>query len=107
LAEEFPDNIAHKGRLGTLAARRGDREGAMRISRELRDFDIQNNRRRGRKTIWRARIASLLGDKQDAYEFLKESLKQGLYYNYRFLREMDFEPLRDFKPFQELMKPKG
>jgi hypothetical protein len=105
--EEFPDTIAQLGRLGTLAARKGDRELAAQISRDIINFDIQNIRRRGRNTLWRARIASLLGDKQDAYELLKESLKQGQSYDYGLHREMDFEPLRDYKPFQELLKPKG
>jgi len=39
LAAEHPESITYKGRLGTLAARRGDRVEAMRIAEELRTLD--------------------------------------------------------------------
>ena len=55
----------------------------------------------------RARIASLLGEKERAVMLLQEAIAQGLIYGSYLLQEMDFEPLRNYQPFQELLKPKG
>ena len=104
LAQEYPDNIPYKGRLGTLAVRKGDREEAKRISEELKNIDRPYLR--GIHTWWRACIASLLGEKDLAVSLLKESLSEGQNYGVGLLRNMDFEPLRDDKTFQELLKPK-
>ena len=99
------DIITCKGYLATLAARRGDREKALQISEELKNLD--HPYLFGRHTQWRARIASLLGEKKEAFSLLRESLMQGRCYGLALLRDMDFEPLRDYKPFQDLLKPKG
>jgi len=104
LHKEFPDGIVYLGYLGSLAARRGDKEEAHRISILLENMDrpyIFNAH-----TFWRARIASLLGDKENAVRLLREALALGVYYT-ALHPMMDFEPLQDYPPFQELIKPKG
>jgi hypothetical protein len=105
LAAERPDNIDYKGYLGTLAARRGDREEALRISTELESIDRPYLF--GSNTYWRARIASLLGDRERAVALLREAFAQGREYGVYLHRDMDLEPLRDYPPFQELLRPKG
>jgi tetratricopeptide (TPR) repeat protein len=105
LAEESPLNVDYMGYLGAIAARRGDREGAERIADQLRDFEQPYIR--GVHTLWRARIASLLGDEAAAVALLREALAQGREYGPGLHAELDFQPLWDFPPYQELMRPKG
>ncbi len=105
LASEKPDNIDYKGYLGTLAARKGDREEALRISTELKNIDQPYLF--GNHTYWCACIASLLGEREQAVALLQNAFAQGLGYGVYLHHEMDLEPLRNYKPFQELLKPKG
>ncbi len=105
LAAEHPENINFLGYLGTLAARRGDREVAMRIFEKLgkleRPFLLGDN------LWWQARIASLLGDKERAVALLGEAFNQGFTYGVDLHREIDLESLWDYPPFKELLRPKG
>jgi hypothetical protein len=61
----------------------------------------------GSHTYWRACIAAHLGDKQKAVKLLKEAFNQGQNYGVYLHNDMELEPLRDYPPFQELIKPKG
>jgi tetratricopeptide (TPR) repeat protein len=97
--------IDYLGSLGTLAARRGDRVEALRISDEL--GRIEAPFLFGRSTYWRAGIAALLGEKQQAVDLLRESFAQGNSYDVGLHRDMDLEPLWDYAPFVELLRPKG
>jgi tetratricopeptide (TPR) repeat protein len=114
LAAERPDNINYKGRLGTLAARRGDSAEAMRIAEELRP--IETPFPNGNNTYLSARILSLLGERERAFMLLREAVAQGyggndepdLYgYGFIYRHSMDLESLRGYPPFEELIKPKG
>ena len=105
LAAEHHDNIDYLGYLGTLAARRGDRDEALRISGELAKID-----RRflfGDHLYRRARIAALLGHKEQAVALLREAFSQGRSYQVSLHRDIDLEPLWDYPPFKELLRPKG
>jgi serine/threonine-protein kinase len=105
LASEHPENIDIQGSLGTLAARKGDREGAMKVFEELgkldRPFLLGNH------LYWQACIASLLGEKDRAVALLKEAFSQGCRYGVTLHRDIDLEPLWDYPPFKELLRPKG
>lgn len=104
LHKEFSDYIYYLGYLGSLGARRGDKEEALRILNLLEN--IKRPYLFGSHTYWRARIASLLGEKENAIRLIREALAQGL--TYTFLHPvMDLEPLGDYPPFKELIKPKG
>jgi serine/threonine protein kinase len=108
LRSEKPDNIDYLGYGGALAARRGDKEDALKISEELKKIDRPFTF--GAQTYWRARIAALLGMKEEAVELLRQSFTQGNDYirsSGFIIQEADLDPLRDFAPFRELMKPKG
>jgi tetratricopeptide (TPR) repeat protein len=105
LLSEKPDNIDYKGYLGSIAARLGDREKALRISDELKA--LTKSYLFGDHTYWRACIASLLGEKEQAVALLRESFAQGRTYGVYLHRDMDLEPLRDYPPFRELIKPQG
>ncbi len=60
----------------------------------------------GWHTFWRARIAALLGEKEQAVRLLREAHNQGVQF-IRFHNDMDLEPLHDYPPFKEFKKPKG
>lgn len=91
-----------------MAAIRGDREVAFGISKQLEE--IKKPYLWGRHMYWRAIIAAWLGEKETAVRLLQEAIGQGLQEstdNADLNKDMDLEPLRDYPPFQELIKPKG
>jgi tetratricopeptide (TPR) repeat protein len=109
LAEQSPGNVQIQGALGALAARRGHREEAQRVSLQLENMDWPYLF--GVHTFNRALIAAALGERDHAVALLREAYAQG-HPNPRngewMGREaIDFESLRDYPPFQELMRPKG
>jgi tetratricopeptide (TPR) repeat protein len=104
LHNEFPDNVDYLGMLGSLKARRGDKEKALNISNKLESVDQPYIW--GWHTYYRARIAALLGDKKVAVRLLREAFSQGVAYP-RYHHEMDLEPLYDYPPFVEFLKPRG
>jgi serine/threonine protein kinase/DNA-binding winged helix-turn-helix (wHTH) protein/tetratricopeptide (TPR) repeat protein len=115
LAEAHPDEVAYGGMLGALAARRGDRAEAARLASSLEK--ISRPYLFGGPAYQRARISALLGDKQSAVGFLREAISQGLKdvpgvtfqggYVLALHRDKDFESLRGYQPFEELLKPRG
>jgi predicted Zn-dependent protease len=107
LAAEHPDDVDYRGYLGALAARRGDRPDALAVSAWL-----ERNEHpywAGGSTYSRARIAALLGEREQAVELLRDALAEGAWLFFGLLAhtDMDLEPLRDYPPFQEFMRPKG
>jgi len=104
LSAENPENVEYKGNLGVLAARRGEKKAALEISEELKN--IERPYLFGEHTYWRACIASLLGDKQQAVTLLTEAFSQGRVYGVNLHNDMNLEPLRDYPKFIELIKPK-
>jgi len=107
------DDISLRGHVGVLSARLGDVQEAARIEEELRLLD-----RRflwGNNTYWRAAIASVLGERDRATALLADALSAGLMW-YRFASNLDypkwdfhvdpdFESLRGYEPFEELIGP--
>jgi tetratricopeptide (TPR) repeat protein len=105
LAGELPANIDYRGYLGTLAARRGDHEEARRISDGLGDLADPYNH--GRHTYWQACIAAQMGESERAMLLLRDAFSQGRRFDLWLHRDMDLEPLHDYLPFQEFLRPKG
>jgi TolB-like protein len=94
--------------IGTTAARLGDRHRALEISEWL--GNIKQTYRNGGPSYNRACIAAILGDKERAVNFLKESAAQGYFALGRWMItdwDFDLESLRDYPPFQEFIRPKG
>jgi serine/threonine protein kinase/TolB-like protein/tetratricopeptide (TPR) repeat protein len=95
-----------QGRLGTLAARRGDQAEAERISAWLEA--LEQPYLLGEHTYWRARIAALLGRRDDAVALLRAAYYgEGRQFWMHMHTEPDLESLRDYPPFHELLRPKG
>lgn len=106
LARQDPDHLDYLGHLGTLAARRGDRREAQRISAALAAVDRPYLF--GTQMFWRARIASLLGQREQAVLLLRDALAQGYPDGYPALHaDIDLAPLRTYPPFVQLLRPRG
>ncbi|UCD23160.1 MAG: tetratricopeptide repeat protein, partial [Gemmatimonadota bacterium] len=104
LVMENPDNVEYKGHLGVAHARSGNVDEASTISDELALMDRPYLL--GSNTLWRARITAVLGDRGHAFELLRQAFTEGIDYGIWLHRDIDFESLRDYPPFQELIKPK-
>jgi len=104
LHSEVSDNITYLGYLGAVAARLGDKDGALKMAKQL--AEDQRPYLFGDPTYWRARITALLGDKEGSVNLLREATKQGYAYSSIHPTE-DFESLADYPPYVQLMKPKG
>jgi tetratricopeptide (TPR) repeat protein len=104
LHKERPENINYLGFLGAIAARMGDRDGALAIAKQL-----EEDKRPylfGNPAQYRARIAALLGDKEGAVNLLRQAIKEGSTY-FSLHAVEDFDSLADYPPFVQFMKPKG
>jgi tetratricopeptide (TPR) repeat protein len=93
------------GALGVIAANTGDRGEARRILHEFPKPGPSSDP--GSRDAWRAAIAAHLGEKEMAVELLKQSFASGYAHEWYHRIDLDFEPLWDYPPFQELIKPKG
>lgn len=105
LFQEHPDNQDYRGYVGVIATRLGDREKAKRILEEL--YSKDEPYLFGSHLYWCARITAVLGEQEHAVDLLREAYGQGWGYGMYELLEMDFESLRNYQPYLELMRPKG
>jgi serine/threonine-protein kinase len=104
LARDTAD-LAARGRAGVAAAGMGDTAKAKRISGEL--AAMQLTYRKGRTAYWRAAIAAQLGDKEQAVRLLKQAIMDGQGVGYEMHRLTEFQSLRGYAPFDEILRPKG
>lgn len=104
-AAELRRVVYSVGFLGALAARRGARKEALRLSEELAKLYLPNLN--GLHLLFCGRIAALLGGREEAMALLLEAHAQGTPFGWSWHRDVDLEPLRDFPPFQEFMRPNG
>ena len=105
LGLEEPDNIGYKGMTGVLAVMMGDEEEARQVEEKLRNIDQEYLF--GLHTYYRARINALLGEREKAVSLIEESFEQGRPFDIYIHRDLAFEPLQDYQPFQELLEPEG
>jgi serine/threonine-protein kinase len=105
LAQQNPGNVDYKGYLGLVAAhqhRRGDAlAAAERLSKVNQPYLF------GRATMWRARLAAQLGDRDAAIVLLRQSLAEGCPFGIGIHRDIDLEPLRDVPSFREIVNPRA
>ncbi len=103
-----PGNSDLLGRLGTTAVHLGDSTAARRFDRIL--AQLPQKYQFGRQTYARARIAAALGDKAAAVGLLRTAWVEGRPIAFDNLENEDvhsdpeFESLRDYFPFQLLLR---
>lgn len=110
--DSLPDPLADSSALARLlgergcgAARLGDRPKAVALDQRLAQFtDLPVSQE---ATVYRAQIAAVLGDRDEAVELLKRAFTSGQPYGLWVHREMDLEALRGFGPYEQLVRPKG
>jgi tetratricopeptide (TPR) repeat protein len=103
LAAEDPANIEYLGYLGVIAAREGHAHEAERIAAQLAALDRPYMF--GLNTFWRARIAALLGQQQDAVGLLQAAFAEGRPYSIAWHTEPDFESLHSNPAFRRFLRP--
>jgi len=96
------DSLLYMEHRGILAARRQDREGAQAALDWL--ADRRDRYLHGRHRYAQARVAAELGERGLAMEFLRRALAEGQIYQ-AIHRDHYLRDLRDYPPFQELVRP--
>jgi tetratricopeptide (TPR) repeat protein len=113
-------NLDFLGGLGTAEARLGHRAAAEAAAERLASLGQPHPPGQGQDwqpriaVYCRARIAAVLGERDRAVSLLRDAIAKGISCTYHFgpgtevcHREMDFEPLVGYAPFDELIQPKG
>jgi len=107
LLEKKSERIELWGYLGIIAAHRGDTVQIEKCRNHIND--LYNKYNFGKEAYWKSRIAAVSGDKEMAVQLLCTSFSQGLHmwgYDIPAYEAVEYESLRDYKPFQDLIKPK-
>jgi serine/threonine protein kinase len=99
------DAVDLRGVIGTLAVRRGDEAAARQIAGTLAGMEAPYMN--GSQTYWRARIAALLGETEEAVRLLQQSYDEGHFLWASTHTEPDFAALRRHPAFRALVRPKG
>lgn len=103
LSEQNPTDVDCLGYVGVSAARLGRRVDATNVDRRLRDWNRLYTF--GRNTLWRARIAAQLGERQRAVDLLRQAFAEGHVFDSELHRDFDLETLRGFKGFEDILNP--
>jgi hypothetical protein len=106
LHDENPLNRTNIRALGCLAARDGDVDEAHRYFEVLGTLEVEA---RSQRDIFhqQAAIAASLGEQEHAMALLRRAFQAGYAFSPDLHRNLDFDPIRDFPPFQEWIRPKG
>jgi tetratricopeptide (TPR) repeat protein len=96
--------FAALGTLAAIAAREGKRAEALRFDGLLKTSPERYML--GGNTYQRARIHALLGDRETAVDLLQTAILQGINSS-SVHADLAFDSLRDYPPFQDLIRPKG
>ena len=96
--------IEYLGALGVLSARLGRPAEADSIARKL-----ANDTRHymfGAARLWQARIAAVKGDREGAVALIDQAVREGFARTYLLHAEHDYDSLRDFPAFREMLRPR-
>lgn len=106
LAEGHEPHVA-RGDLAVAAAALGERALAEDADRFYAEMAAANPTDNGWATQWRARIAALLGDRDRAVRLLARAHEEGWpHWSWDHLVE-EYDALRGYEPFEEVMRPRG
>jgi tetratricopeptide (TPR) repeat protein len=101
----YPDQVYYVGHLGLIAARRGDRSVAVAIAAQLRTMERAQALPGQEALVFRARIAALLGEKEEAISLLIAAY--GSSGSAELHGDNDFLVMLPYAPFVRLLEPKG
>jgi DNA-binding SARP family transcriptional activator len=101
----YPDNVAYLGRIGTIAARRGDSTLARRMFERLREMERAQPVPGQEAVVFRARIAALLGRRAEALRLLVDGF--GPAGTTELHDDFDFDGMKSYPPYREFLRPKG
>ncbi len=106
LLRDHPAEVDYLGYVGVLAARRGLFEEAMRTSADLAALDLPFRPfTQGVQSIWRARIAALIGDRDAALELIRDGISRGYGYHLLHGHEIDWIGMKGYEPYERLLRP--
>ena len=105
LQQKYPKRFFLLGALGVARALQGDRTDAERISARLEGIDAPYTF--GSASVWQARIAAALGNKDQTMFFLKRAFSKGTGMDDWIHREPAFRSIVDHPTFQDLLQPSG
>lgn len=103
LQQEYPERFFLLGALGVARALQGDRADAERISAQLEGIDVPYTF--GSASVWQARIAATLGNKDQAMVFLQRAFSKGTSMDDWIHRDLVFRSLTDHAPLKALLQP--
>ncbi len=110
LLELRPLRISAIGRLGVIAARTERADMAWEFATLLADGEWPANAG-GVPTLLRAKILAALGERDAAVDLVRQAVGEGIVFlpsgNRSFHKDPDFDPLRGYAPFEEIVRPKG
>lgn len=96
------------GWAAVLAARLEQRDTADAIDHRLAGLPYRFRAQEGNALGWRAQAAAVLGDRPGAIVLLRQAIDEaGFVYGGYWHRHPDLRLLRDYKPYRDLMRPKG
>src|SRR5712692_2404837 len=101
---DSPDALTLRGFQGVVAARQGRRADALRFDQTLQAMNPRYVY--GRHTIWRARIRSVLGERDTAVALVQEAFAQGYPRGGVMHLFPSLRSLREYPAYRELLTPK-
>jgi tetratricopeptide (TPR) repeat protein len=105
LQQKDPNRFSTLGALGLAKALQGNRAGAERISEQLENINVPYSF--GNTSVWQAKIAAALGNKDQAMVFLRRAFSEGTGMDDWIHREPAFRSLLDHPAYQDLLQPIG
>jgi tRNA A-37 threonylcarbamoyl transferase component Bud32/tetratricopeptide (TPR) repeat protein len=104
LVARYPESIGLLGLRGRIAARLGDSATAQAASSALLAAAHSS---RETNALTRAKIAALLGQREVAIRLLRDAVAQGEMQALRMREDPDLLGLRNYPPFETLVRPVG
>ena len=101
--EAGADEVVALGYIGRAAARLNDREQALELAQRLAQLDRPYLF--GRNTFRRALILAVLGERDETVRTLEQAFGERCPVDGTH-RQMDFEPLLDYPPFRDAVRPR-
>jgi tetratricopeptide (TPR) repeat protein len=104
LRTDSPINAEHLGMTGLLLSKAGQETRARLVMDSL--LQTRTPYEFGAASLYRARIAASLGARETAVASLRRAFAEGHVYELGLHRDVDFESLRGYPPFEEIRRGK-